>query len=46
VAIAMGNSGDTKFLPRLKEWAGGDDAVLAESAAWAMRKITGLAATK
>jgi epoxyqueuosine reductase len=40
VAIAMGNSGETKFLPRLAEWAAGEDAVLAESAAWAAEKIT------
>jgi len=39
VAIAMGNSGETKFLPRLREWAAGEDAVLAESAAWAAGKI-------
>ncbi len=40
VAIAMGNSRDKKFLPRLKEWAVGDDAVLTESAVWAIEKIT------
>ncbi len=46
VAIAMGNSGEEKFLPQLKEWAVGEDAVLAESAAWAMEKITAVPATK
>jgi epoxyqueuosine reductase len=46
VAIAMGNSGEKKFLPRLEEWAAGEDTVLAESAAWAVRKISGVAATK
>jgi epoxyqueuosine reductase len=46
VAIAMGNSGDEKFLPRLREWAAGEDAVLAESAAWAAKKITSALATK
>jgi len=35
VAIAMGNSGDQTFLPRLDEWARGEDGVLRESAAWA-----------
>jgi epoxyqueuosine reductase len=36
----MGNSGEEKFLPKLKEWAAGEDVVLAESAAWAAEKIT------
>ena len=40
VAIAMGNSREEKFLPRLKEWAAGEDAVLAESAVWAAEKIS------
>ncbi len=39
VAIAMGNSGEGRFLARLEQWAGGDDAVLAESARWAMERI-------
>jgi epoxyqueuosine reductase len=39
VAIAMGNSGDREFLPRLREWAASEDAVLAEVAAWAVRKL-------
>jgi len=46
VAIAMGNSRQKKFLPRLKEWAQGEDAVLAETAAWAAAKITASTATK
>jgi epoxyqueuosine reductase len=41
VAIAMGNSGEKKFLPTLNDWAAGEDAVLAEAAAWAAQKITG-----
>ncbi|HEY5328495.1 MAG TPA: tRNA epoxyqueuosine(34) reductase QueG [Acidobacteriaceae bacterium] len=41
VAIAMGNSGDGDFLPRLREWAAGEDAVLAEAAAWAVRELEG-----
>ena len=41
VAIAMGNSGDEEFLPRLREWVAGDDAVLAGAAAWAVRELEG-----
>ncbi len=39
VAIAMGNSGEAGFGPRLEEWAAGEDAVLAESARWALRRL-------
>jgi epoxyqueuosine reductase len=39
VAIAMGNSGEAKFLSRLRLWAAGDDAVLAEAAQWAIERI-------
>jgi epoxyqueuosine reductase len=39
VAIAMGNSGDAKFLPRLEAWASGDDPVLAETASWAVSRL-------
>ena len=39
VAIAMGNSGEERFLPKLREWATGEDAVLAESAKWAAERI-------
>jgi epoxyqueuosine reductase len=35
VAIAMGNSGDARFLPQLDAWRPGEDAVLAEAAEWA-----------
>jgi epoxyqueuosine reductase len=38
--IAMGNSGDRKFLPLLDSLAGDKDEVIAESAAWAVRKLT------
>jgi epoxyqueuosine reductase len=41
VAIAMGNSGEGRFVPKLKEWARGEDAVLAESAEWALGKLAG-----
>jgi epoxyqueuosine reductase len=37
--IAMGNSGDRKFLPLLGKLATDDDEVVAESAAWAARKL-------
>jgi epoxyqueuosine reductase len=39
IAIAMGNSGDSSFLPRLKAWAASDDSVLAETAAWAVERL-------
>jgi epoxyqueuosine reductase len=39
VAIAMGNSGDGRFLPRLGAWADGDDPVLADTARWALRRM-------
>jgi epoxyqueuosine reductase len=39
VAIAMGNSGETKFLPQLQEWIRGEDEVLAEAADWAAKRI-------
>ena len=39
VAIAMGNSGEREFLPRLEAWAAGEDAVLAESAQWALERL-------
>ncbi|MES2391505.1 MAG: tRNA epoxyqueuosine(34) reductase QueG [Acidobacteriota bacterium] len=35
VAIAMGNSGEQRFLPQLDEWSQGEDPVLAEAARWA-----------
>jgi epoxyqueuosine reductase len=39
IAIAMGNSGEQKFLSRLESWAAGEDAVLAEAAQWAIDRI-------
>lgn len=39
VAIAMGNSGERRFLEQLEKWRSGEDEVLAESAAWAMARI-------
>jgi epoxyqueuosine reductase len=38
--IAMGNSRDQKFLPLLDRLAGDEDEVVAESAAWARRKLS------
>jgi epoxyqueuosine reductase len=37
--VAMGNSGDRKFLPLLDKLAADEDDVVAESAAWALRKL-------
>ena len=40
VAVAMGNSGETRYLPQLEQWAGQtDDPVLAETAQWALRRL-------
>jgi epoxyqueuosine reductase len=39
VAIAMGNSGEERFLPQLEAWSHGEDEVLAESAQWALKQI-------
>jgi epoxyqueuosine reductase len=39
LAIAMGNSGEASFLPRLDAWAAGGDPVLAEAAAWAAARL-------
>ncbi len=45
VAIAMGNSGERGFLPQLESWASGDEATLAEAAAWAIRRLSALPST-
>lgn len=37
--IAMGNSGDRKFLPLLEKLTADEDEVVAESAAWAVREL-------
>jgi epoxyqueuosine reductase len=39
IAIAMGNSGDASFAPKLGEWVGSEDAVLADAARWALDKL-------
>ena len=42
VAIAMGNSGDASMLPQLERWAAEEqDAVLQESARWAIARLQG-----
>jgi epoxyqueuosine reductase len=38
--IAMGNSGDRKFLPRLEKLTRDADPVVSESASWAFRKLS------
>ncbi len=38
-AIAMGNSGDPRFLPALVKLASNSEAVVSESAAWAIQKL-------
>jgi epoxyqueuosine reductase len=40
VAIAMGNSGDSRFEPKLEEWVCGDDELLSEAANWALQKLS------
>ena len=42
-AITMGNSGNQNFLPTLQKLAADDDAVVAESARWAVEKLNGCA---
>jgi epoxyqueuosine reductase len=39
VAIAMGNSGDPGYAPKLREWAESEDPVLADAAKWALDKL-------
>jgi epoxyqueuosine reductase len=38
VAIAMGNSGLSEYLPKLREWAASPDPVLADAAQWALAR--------
>ena len=39
LAIAMGNSGQTRFLPILRRWGADPDPVLAEAARWATHRL-------
>jgi epoxyqueuosine reductase len=41
VAIAMGNSGNQEFAADLEKLAADPDPVVAEHAAWALRKLAG-----
>jgi len=40
LAVAMGNSGLARFRPTLESWSRSDDPILAESAAWALGKLS------
>lgn len=40
LAIAMGNSGLARYLPRLKEWSQAEEPALREAATWALRRLT------
>jgi epoxyqueuosine reductase len=44
VAIAMGNSGEERFIPPLQQWSASGEPVLAETADWALHRISLLAA--
>jgi epoxyqueuosine reductase len=39
VAIAMGNSGERRFIVQLEAWASAEDPVLAEAAEWATNRL-------
>lgn len=39
VAIAMGNSGDSRYVSQLKAWSESDDPVLREAAEWALGRF-------
>jgi epoxyqueuosine reductase len=40
IAVAMGNSGLTRFRPALERLAAHDDAMVAEHARWALRRLS------
>jgi epoxyqueuosine reductase len=40
VAVAMGNSGEARFIPVLADLSRRDDPVVADAARWAMRKLS------
>jgi epoxyqueuosine reductase len=40
VAIAMGNTGQAVYLPKLREWSNSDDPVLAEAAMWSITRCS------
>ena len=39
VLVAIGNSGNPRFIPLLKEFAAGQDPLLAEHASWALKQL-------
>ncbi len=39
LAIAMGNSGEERYLPRLRQWAKDTDPTLADAAEWAVENL-------
>jgi epoxyqueuosine reductase len=39
VAIAMGNSGDSTYAPKLRDWAESEDPALADAAQWALDRL-------
>jgi epoxyqueuosine reductase len=41
VAIAMGNSGDTRFIPTLQQLSGHNDIAVADHARWALNRLKG-----
>ena len=45
-ALAMGNSGEARFLPVLRKMEGEEDPVVAEAAKWATAKIRSISATR
>ena len=42
LCVAMGNSGDARFVPKLEELAAHPDPVVREHAAWALERLTGI----
>jgi epoxyqueuosine reductase len=46
VAVAMGNSGETRFRPSLEHLAAYDDPLVAEHARWALLKLAALASNQ
>ena len=43
LCVVMGNSGDKRFVPRLKELARHEDPIIREHARWALRRLSGIA---
>ena len=42
LCVAMGNSGDRRFVSKLRELAAHSDPVVREHAAWALERLNGL----